>query len=114
MTVPEALEQLRIAVEEEAATKARRDQLLATIYVNVQKSEPTAEFAVALRDFVREEWPKLSAIEAPAAASKVTEAMVDAAHKAIEQSYRTESWEFGPPSSLARSILTAALKGDRS
>lgn len=49
----------------------------------------------------------------PAAASEVTDAMVDAAHEAIEQSYRTESWEFGPPSSLARSILTAALKRDR-
>lgn len=64
MTVPEALEQLRIAVEEESA----------------------------------------------AAAIKVTDAMVAAAHEAIEQSYRTESWEFGPPSSLARSILTAALR----
>lgn len=58
----------------------------------------------------------LSALEAPTpqeAPGEVTDAMVDAAHAVIERSYQNESWEFGPPSLLARAALTAALKGGK-
>jgi len=43
---------------------------------------------------------------------EITDAMVDAAHATIEQSFRTEPWVAGPPSLLARSVLTAALQGE--
>lgn len=63
--VPEALEQLQKALAAKAASQSRRDEMLATLIVNLEKGEPTAKLAIALRDFVQRERPKLSAIEAP-------------------------------------------------
>lgn len=61
LSVAEAMAQLAVAVEAEARRNAQRNEMLSTLIVNLEKSEPTAELAVLMRDYVRAERPKLSA-----------------------------------------------------
>lgn len=68
LSVPDAMAQLAAAIEAEKRRNAVRDEMLATVIVNLEKSELTAEFAVLLRDYVRAERAKLSALETPEAA----------------------------------------------
>lgn len=51
-----------------------------------------------------------AALATPSKPVSVTDEMVDVAHAVIEQSFRSEPWEFGPPSLLARKALRAALE----
>lgn len=105
--VPEAMELLRKALAADAQNQSRRNEMLATLIVNLEKAEPTAELAVALRDFVRRERPKLSAIEAPVAPSEVTE---DAVFRAMT---KADDLDIALCDDDAREILTATLKGGK-
>lgn len=52
-TVEQAIESLVSALDEMRSQQAKRDEFLATLIVNIEKNEPTAEFAVNLREYVR-------------------------------------------------------------
>lgn len=52
-TVEQAIESLVAALDEMRSQQAKRDEFLATLIVNIEKNEPTAEFAVNLREYVR-------------------------------------------------------------
>lgn len=62
LSVADAMAQLTAAVEAEKRRNAVRDEMLATVIVNLEKSEMTAELAVLLRDYVRTERAKLAAL----------------------------------------------------
>lgn len=62
LSVSDAVSQLTNAVEAEKQHNAVRNEMLATVIVNLEKSEMTAEFATLLRDYVRAERSKLSAL----------------------------------------------------
>lgn len=59
MSVTEALEHLKSAIEAEANFNAKKNQFLATLVVNLEKGEPSAELVLALRKFAQEERAKL-------------------------------------------------------
>lgn len=62
LSVADAVAQLNAAIEAENRRNAVRDEMLATVIVNLEKSDMTAEFAVLLRDYVRSERSKLAAL----------------------------------------------------
>jgi len=70
-TVADVMAQLDAAIEAENRHHARRNEMLATLIANIEKSEPTPEFAIALREYVRTERPKLTH---PAPATVVSDA----------------------------------------
>lgn len=95
LSVSDAVTQLTNAVEAEKQRNAIRDEMLATVIVNLEKSEMTAEFANLLRDYVRAERSKLSALEptpikataSPAVPADVQDISVD--HHALRVAHLT-------------------------
>lgn len=77
-TVAAAMAQLDAAIEAENRHHARRNEMLATLIANIEKSEPTPEFAIALREYVRTERPNLTH---PAPATVVS----DATHRHVKR-----------------------------
>lgn len=77
LSVADAITQLSAAVEAEKRRNTVRDQMLATVIVNLEKSEMTAEFALLLRDYVRAERAKLSALDLSPAEGKPDRDMRD-------------------------------------